>query len=161
MLDATIWGAAAALVTMPLFGILGDRVGYRWVFILGSLAIVLFAPTFFQLLQTGQSGNITWAMVIAVGLIYGCLYGPQGSLFSSQFPPEVRYSGISLAVQVSGAIGGGLAPLIATSLLAYANGSPKYIVWYLSVLGVIAAVSALFMHGPERFNKARQPVPIE
>lgn len=161
MLDATIWGAAAALVTMPLFGILGDRVGYRWVFILGSLAIVLFAPTFFQLLQTGQSGNITWAMVIAVGLIYGCLYGPQGSLFSSQFPPEVRYSGISLAVQVSGAIGGGLAPLIATSLLAYANGSPKYIVWYLSVLGVIAAVSALFMHGPERFNKVHQPVPIE
>jgi metabolite-proton symporter len=158
MLDATIWGAAAALVTMPLFGILGDRVGYRSVFILGSLAIIFFAPTFFQLLQTGQPGNINWAMVIAVGLIYGCLYGPQGSLFSSQFPPEVRYSGISLAVQVSGAIGGGLAPLIATSLLAYADGSPKYIVWYLSVLGVIAAGSALFMHGPERFNRIRQPI---
>lgn len=158
MLDATIWGAAAALVTMPLFGILGDRVGYRSVFIFGSLAIIFFAPTFFQLLQTGQPGIINWAMVIAVGLIYGCLYGPQGSLFSSQFPPEVRYSGISLAVQVSGAIGGGLAPLIATSLLAYADGSPKYIVWYLSVLGVIAAGSALFMHGPERFNKIRQPI---
>lgn len=157
MLDATIWGAAAALFTMPLFGILGDRVGYRSVFILGSLAIIFYAPTFFTLLQTGQPSSINWAMIIAVGLIYGCLYGPQGSLFSSQFLPEVRYSGISLAVQVSGAIGGGLAPLIATSLLAYADGNPKYIVWYLSILGVIAAASALFMHGPERFN-ARQPI---
>ncbi|MNR30719.1 shikimate transporter [compost metagenome] len=130
-------------------------------FILGSLAIVLFAPTFFQLLQTGQSGNITWAMVIAVGLIYGCLYGPQGSLFSSQFPPEVRYSGISRPFKCPAPSAAAWPPLIATSLLAYANGSPKYIVWYLSVLGVIAAVSALFMHGPERFNKVRQPIPIE
>ncbi|MFJ3463443.1 MFS transporter [Achromobacter spanius] len=152
MLDATIWGATAALFAMPLFGVLGDRVGYRAVFILGALAIVFYAPTFFDLLQTGDPTSISWAMIIAVGLIYGCLYGPQGSLFSSQFPPEVRYSGISMAVQVSGAIGGGLAPLIATSLLAYGKGDPKYIVWYLSALGVVAAFSALFMHGPERFK---------
>ena len=41
-------------------------------------------------------------------------------------PPEVRYSGISLAVQVSGAIGGGLAPLVATSLLATAAATPLH-----------------------------------
>ena len=90
-------------------------------------------------------------MAIAIGLVYAALYGPEGGLFSAQFPPEVRYSGISIAVQVSGAVGGGLAPIIATSLLAYGGGNPRYIVWYLSALGLVAIVSSLFMHGPARF----------
>lgn len=151
MLDATVWGAFASLFSMPLFGILGDRLGFKWVFMAGSVGILIFSATFFSMLQTLDPGTITLALVIAIGLVYAALYGPEGGLFSAQFPPEVRYSGISIAVQVSGAIGGGLAPLVATSLLAYGDGSPRYIVWYLSTLGVIAMISSLFMHGPSRF----------
>ncbi|WP_343719307.1 MFS transporter [Achromobacter dolens] len=147
MLDATIWGAALALFTMPLFGMLGDRVGHKWVFMAGSVGILACAPLFFQLLATGQTGWIIVAVCLAVGLVYACLYGPEGTLFSSQFPAEVRYTGISLAVQVSGAIGGGLAPIVATWLLARAGGDPKYVVWYLSALGVIAVFSAWRMRG--------------
>ena len=95
--------------------------------------------------------TITLAVVIAIGVVYSALYGPEGGLFSAQFPPQVRYSGISIAVQVSGAIGGGLAPIIATSLLAYGGGEPHYIIWYLSALGTIAIISSIFMHGPGRF----------
>lgn len=151
MLDATVWGAFVALFTMPLFGVLGDRVGFKWIFMAGSAGIVAFAPAFFSMLQSLEPATITLAVAIAIGVVYASLYGPEGGLFSAQFPPEVRYSGISIAVQVSGAIGGGLAPLVATSLLAYGNGSPRYIVWYLSALGAMAIVSALFMHGPSRF----------
>jgi len=151
MLDATVWGAFVALFTMPLFGVLGDRVGFKWVFMAGSIGILLFAPMFFSMLQTLDAGTITLAVAIAIGLVYAALYGPEGGLFSAQFPPEVRYSGISIAVQVSGAVGGGLAPIIATSLLAYGGGNPRYIVWYLSALGLVAIVSSLFMHGPARF----------
>lgn len=152
LLDATIWGAAAALFAMPVFGLLGDRLGHKWVFMAGSAGILIFAPLFFDMLQTRDTGAITLAMVLAVGLVYACLYGPQGSLFSSQFPPEVRYSGISIAVQISGALGGGLAPIVATSLLAWGDGSPRYIVWYLSLLGVVAMASAWRMHGPRHFG---------
>jgi metabolite-proton symporter len=151
MLDATVWGATAALFTMPLFGILGDRIGFKWIFVAGTAGIILFAPTFFTMLQSKDPGTITLAVVIAVGVVYAALYGPQGGLFSAQFPPEVRYSGISMAVQISGAIGGGLAPLIATSLLAYGGGDVRYIVWYLSGLGIVAIFSSLFMHHPSRF----------
>ncbi|WP_394059934.1 MFS transporter [Alcaligenes sp. WGS1538] len=152
LLDATIWGAAAALFAMPVFGLLGDRLGHKWVFMAGSAGILIFAPLFFDMLQTRDTGAITLAMVLAVGLVYACLYGPQGSLFSSQFPPEVRYSGISIAVQISGALGGGLAPIVATSLLAWGDGSPRYIVWYLSLLGMVAMASAWRMHGPRHFG---------
>lgn len=152
ILDATIWGAAAALFTMPLFGMLGDRIGHKWVFMIGTFGIMICAPIFFSLLGTKDAYWINAAMIMAVGIIYACLYGPQGSLFSSQFPAEVRYTGISLAVQVSGAIGGGLAPIIATWLLAYNHGDPKYVVWYLTGLSVVAAFSAWRMHGPSKFG---------
>jgi hypothetical protein len=90
--------------------------------------------------------------VASIGLVYALLYGPEGSLFSGQFPAEVRYTGISLAVQVSGAIGGGLAPIVAIWLLSKGNGDPRYVVWYLSLLGAIACFSAWKMHGDSKFN---------
>ncbi|WBM38897.1 MFS transporter [Alcaligenes faecalis] len=152
MLDATVWGAFAALFTMPLFGVLGDKIGFKWVFMAGTICMLAFSSTFFSMLGSLDSRTITLALVIAIGLVYAALYGPQGGLFSTQFPPEVRYSGISIAVQVSGAIGGGLAPLVATSLLAYGDGQPDYIVWYLSGLGLIAFASTWFMHGPTHFS---------
>lgn len=142
MLDAIIWGAALAFFTMPLSGMLGDRIGHKWVFMLGTIGIGVFSTVFFDLLGTRQETWITVAMVVAIGIVYACLYGPEGILFSNQFPSEVRYSGISLAVQVSGAIGGGMAPIVGTWLLAAGDGSPQYIVWYLTGLGLVAFLSA-------------------
>lgn len=146
MLNATVWGAFVSMFTMPLFGILGDRIGYRRVFMLGALGILAFAGAFFGMLGTLEQSTITLALIIAIGFVYGAMYAPQGSLFSAQFPAAVRYSGISIVVQFSGAIGGGLAPIIATSLLSYGNENPKYIIWYLACLGVLATISAFFMH---------------
>ncbi|WP_406625237.1 MFS transporter [Acidovorax sp. SDU_ACID1] len=151
MLDATVWGALAGLFTIPLFGMLGDRFSFKWVFIAGGVGILVFAPKYFTMLQTLDPMTIKWAVVIAIGVVYAAMWGPEGGLFSAQFPPEVRYTGLSMPVQIGAAIGAGLAPIVATSLLAYGDGDPKYIVWYLSALGIIAIISALLMHGPSRF----------
>lgn len=86
MLDATVWGALLALFTMPIFGVLGDRVGFKWIFLAGSVGILVFAPVFFSLLQTLDARSITMAVVIAIGVVYASLYGPEGGLFSAQFP---------------------------------------------------------------------------
>src|ERR1700744_1531790 len=145
MLKATIWGAAVVFFTIPLFGLIGDRVGQKWVFIFGAVGILACGPVFFDLLATGDPFWINVAMVLALGLVYGLLYGPEGHLFSSQFPAEVRYTGISLAVQVSGALGGGLAPIVAPYLLGYADGDPKYVTMYVAFLGVVGTASAWLM----------------
>lgn len=156
VLDAIIWGALLSFFTMPLFGILGDRIGHKWVFMAGTVGIALFSSYFFDLLGMRTEGYITVAMVVAIGVVYAALYGPEGSLFSNQFPPEVRYSGISLAVQVSGAIGGGIAPLMATWLLSVGDGRPDYIVWYLCSLGAVAFVSAALMRSNSIVTPAGQ-----
>ncbi|PQZ24501.1 MFS transporter [Ochrobactrum vermis] len=152
MLNATVWAAVVALFTMPLFGVLGDRFSFKWVFIAGAIGIPVFAPFYFSMLQTLDPFMITLAVVIAIGVVYSAMWGPEAGLFSAQFPPEVRYTGLSMPVQIGAAIGAGLAPIVATSLLALGDGNPRYIVWYLSALGIIAIISALLMHGPSRFS---------
>ncbi len=156
VLDAIMWGAAVSFFTMPLCGMLGDRIGHKYVFMLGAIGVLIVGNVFFDLLATREFGMITMGMVLAIGCVYAMLYGPEGSLFSSQFPPEVRYSGISLAVQISGAIGGGLAPLVATWLLALGDGSPRYVVWYLLSLGAIAGVCAWRMRSQAPVLEGRQ-----
>jgi MFS transporter, MHS family, shikimate and dehydroshikimate transport protein len=118
---------------------------------LGSIGICLFAFMFFDLLTTSNTASIYIAMLVALAVVYALLYGPEGNLFSIQFPASVRYSGISLAVQTSGAIGGGLAPVIATYLVKLAHGSPVYLAWYLCALGLIALVSVALMRKDEVF----------
>jgi metabolite-proton symporter len=152
MLNATIWGAAVVFFTIPLFGMIGDRVGQKWVFILGAIGILACGPVFFDLLATRDPLWINVAMVLALGLVYGLLYGPEGHLFSSQFPAEVRYTGISLAVQISGALGGGLAPIVATYLLGYADGNPKYVAVYVGFLGLVGTISAWLMRDESRIG---------
>jgi MHS family shikimate/dehydroshikimate transporter-like MFS transporter len=145
MLNAIICGALVGLVTMPLTGILGDRIGHRLVFAFGAVGICLFSFVFFKLLGKGNAWQVYLAMIVAIGLVYALLYGSEGNLFSMQFPAAVRYSGISLSVQASGAIGGGLAPLAATWLLSLGHGDPALLSAYLSVLGLIAIGSVWMM----------------
>lgn len=145
ILNAVTIGATVALFTMPIAGILGDRIGHKRVFVIGAGLVCFFAFAFFSMLQTKSTGMVYLSMIIAIGLGYAFMYGPEGSLFSAQFPAEIRYSGISLGVQISGAIGGGLAPIIGTYLMTRGHGDPTYVSWYLAGLAFIALLCALAM----------------
>jgi MFS transporter, MHS family, shikimate and dehydroshikimate transport protein len=61
---------------------------------------------------------------------------------------EVRYSGISVSAQLAGVLGvlgGGVAPMIATALLAAGGGQPHYVVTYRVALGLVALVCTALM----------------
>ena len=73
------------------------------------------------------------------------MYAPEAMLFARQFPAEIRYSGISIAVQFAGVIGGGLAPMIATKLLGIGQGHSYLISAYIVATAVIAIVCTLLM----------------
>jgi MFS transporter, MHS family, shikimate and dehydroshikimate transport protein len=145
VLSSVTVGAMVSLITMPLAGLLGDHIGHKRVFAAGAALICAFAFLFFSMLQTKSPGMVYLAMIIAIGCTYPFMYGPEGSLFSAQFPAEVRYSGISLGVQISGAIGGGLAPIIGTWLMGKGHGDPRYVSVYLALLAVVALLCALSM----------------
>ncbi|KAG0161989.1 hypothetical protein DFQ30_004592, partial [Apophysomyces sp. BC1015] len=148
ILNAITAGAVLSLVTMPLCGHLSDCIGQKRMFVIGLVLMCVFAAPFFAMLDTCHPMVVWWAMVLGVGVVFPILYAPEPLLFAAQFPPEIRYSGISLSVQVAGVLGGGFAPMIATSLLASAGGSPRYVIAYLIALGVFALICAAFMRAP-------------
>ncbi|WP_233518844.1 MFS transporter [Paraburkholderia xenovorans] len=145
ILHAITAGAVLSLATMPFSGWLSDRIGQKGLFLAGLVIMGLFAAPFFSMLETLHPGMVWWAMVLGVGVVFPILYAPESQLFAAQFPAEIRYSGISVSVQVAGVLGGGVAPMIATALLAYGGGRPRYVVIYMVVLAVIAFLCTLMM----------------
>jgi MFS family permease len=69
----------------------------------------------------------------------GLVYGPLGAWLPSLFPARVRYTGASMAFNVGGILGGGLAPLVA-QLLATTYGLFAVGI-YLSAAGLVSFVA--------------------
>jgi MFS family permease len=56
---------------------------------------------------------------VCVGqVMVGMMYGPQAALLAELFSTHVRYSGASLGYQIGAILGGAMAPIVATVLLA-------------------------------------------
>jgi MFS family permease len=86
-----------------------DRIGQKRLFLAGLVILALFAAPFFSMLETLHPATVWWVMVLGVGVVFPILYAPEPQLFAAQFPAEIRYSGISVSVQVAGVLGSGVA----------------------------------------------------
>ncbi|MBY3988765.1 MHS family MFS transporter [Rhodococcus fascians] len=142
VLIAVAIGAAVEVVAMPYFAILSDRIGRRPVYVGGLVALALSAAPFFLVLDQRNGVYLTIALAIAFGLAHGSVYGTQPSFFAEVFPARVRYTGLSLGVQVAGALFGGPLPLIATALVAAGNDRPWIFVGYMIATATISAIAA-------------------
>lgn len=145
ILFATICGAAVILVMTPLCGHLSDKVGQRNMFMFGLCMLALYCYPFFSMLNSKDPVLVWTAIVLAIGVVFPLMYAPQAQLFARQFPAEIRYSGISISVQLAGVVGGGLAPLIATKLLSVGAGNPYLIMLYIASMAVVAIIATSFM----------------
>jgi MFS family permease len=64
------------------------------------------------------------AMVLAMNVGHDMMYGPMAACLSELFGTHVRYSGVSIVYQLASVFSGGVAPFIATILLArYGSGA--------------------------------------
>lgn len=148
LLNSILIAATIGLFAIPVYGHFGDKIGARTIYCIGGILLALFAIPLFLMVNTKDPLLIRVAIVVSLGLIYPTMFGLQPALYSAQFPPGIRYSGMSLGVQIAAAIGGGLAPIIATTLLA-TTGSTLAIGVYLCGLAVLAAACAFAMKAPK------------
>ncbi|MBW0106705.1 MFS transporter, partial [Pseudonocardia sp. KRD291] len=126
---------AFQIVSIPLASILSDRIGRRITYLWAAAASAVWAVPAFLLIDTGSVWLIVLALAV-VHLVLGAMYGPLAALFSEMFGTRVRYSGASLGYQIGTVVGGGFAPIIATSLYA-ASGTSAAISGYLVVVSLI------------------------
>ena len=149
ILDAVLYAALLELITIPLFGILSDKIGRKPMYAAGAIFSALLAFPLFALLDTKDTLTITLTIAVVMSLTHALMFGPQAAFLPELFGTKVRYSGASLGCQVSAAISGGFAPLIATGLLTWENGTRSislYLVGLAAVtlLAVIASKETAF-----------------
>lgn len=135
MLGAVLIAQTATTPVTCLAGMLSDRYGRRLICMSGVALMGVWAFVLFPLLETRSLLWITVAMSVALCLL-SLTYGPLAALFAETFAVRVRYSAVSLAYQIAGVVGGGLAPIIATGLYAKFHSN-------LSISVYIAAACAL------------------
>jgi metabolite-proton symporter len=140
-LNAVLIGAALEALSLPLFAALADRIGRRPVYAVGAAGMAIWAFAFFRLLNQGAA----WPTIIAiaVGLIlHGAMYGPQAAFICELFPTPLRYSGASIAYQVTSIFAGSLAPIIAIALFRH-FGTATPIAVYLALACAVSFAAAL------------------
>jgi len=154
-LNALLYGAAFMVLTIPAVGMLSDRFGARRVCTWGGAALAVMAVPIFLAIGSGSLIAYSIAAFIAMALNYPSMIATQSSLYNAQFPPHLRYSGFSIGIQFSAAIGGGLAPIISATLVQRFDSIVPVGV-YLAFLGVIAGTSAFLMKPtPQELRHAR------
>jgi metabolite-proton symporter len=140
VLTGIMIAAALELLSIPLFGALSDLVGRKPVYLFGAIATALLAYPAFWMMDSASPWLVWLALVLALSVAHAAMYAPQGAFFSELFGARVRYSGASLGAQLSSVLAGGLAPIIATTLLKYGYGRGALSV-YLIGLATITTIA--------------------
>ncbi|KAA9163262.1 MHS family MFS transporter [Amycolatopsis acidicola] len=129
-------GLAFAMFTM-LSAVLSDRFGRRPVIGGSQILGVVWGLVLFPLLDTGSVAAYGLAMCLTMA-IAGLGYGAIGAFVPEQFPTAYRYTAAGIAYQITGVIGGGVAPLLAPVIIS-AQGTTVFGI----VLAAISAVAAV------------------
>lgn len=144
-------GTLVAVIGTPIAGALSDRLGRRPMIIAGSAFLAGYIFLFFQLIDSRSAGAI-WLACAGAFAGLAVMYAPLPTMLVEQFPTRLRYSGSSGASQIGAVLGGGLAPLIATALVAWSGGASWGVAVYLSAALLVALVSALLLKETYRAN---------
>ncbi|MET7337929.1 MFS transporter [Nonomuraea sp. NPDC005650] len=135
---------------------MGDRFGGRKVAIWFLIATAVLAVPQFAVLGTHNT-LLIFLMLGVMRLATSGTYGPMAAILAEMFPPQVRYTGISLAYQGAGAIFGGLSPLAATALVGAVGGAA----WpAVTLLVAMCALSVLCLAVAPRHRDRVPAAPI-
>lgn len=135
-------------VGIALSGEWADRTSPATVLGWGCVAAIVAGFVLAAGLGTGLPLPMFASLAFAL-FVMGFVYGPLGAWLPGLFPARVRYTGVSLAFNMAGIIGGGLTPLAAETLAK--RGGLMLVGAYLAVLSALSLVALLTM----RVRRAR------
>lgn len=115
-------------------GYAADRWSSRGVLMVGSGIAILIGLAMGPMFGLGSLAMI--ALFLCLGLFtMGLVYGPLAALLPQLFTARVRYTGVSIAFNVGGILGGGFAPAVAQGLAD--KGGLAYVGLYISGAAVL------------------------
>ena len=140
---ATLIGGAILAIGCPLFGHWSDKISRPLLMVITCWLFVLTSYPAFWLMAAWPSLAACIIAVAWLQLVKAGYSGVLPSLLSEQFPVEVRAIGVSLSFSTAVSIFGGLAPLVATWLIAQTGDalSPSYYLVFTALLSLVALMA--------------------
>lgn len=154
--DAIVYGSLLGFATVPLIGLLGDKVGRRPVYIGLTIATMLVAFPAMLLITSGSAVAITLGMIIALNIGVLGLFSMESVTMAELFGARTRFTQLALAKEIGGILATAIGPVLAASLTAL-TGSWWPIAAMLVVYSAITLVSTLL--SPE--TRGRDLVKLE
>src|SRR4051795_10993421 len=142
LLWMVILSNAVALVSLPLWARLSDRIGRRPVFVFGALGSAVVAFPFLWALQHGNVPLIFVFGILLSGVVYSAANGIWPSFYGEMFDTRVRYSGMAIGTQVGFALGG-FSPAIATAIVGEGAGGWVPVALLTGGAALVAGLCAL------------------
>ena len=131
------------IVVAPTWGHISDRIGRRTVYIIGCIGVALMVYPAFMLFSTGNMWLIWLGQIIGFVLFGVAMQATLSTMLVEMFDPEARTTGVNLGYQISNTLGGGLAPLICTALVAAAGGAFWPVAVYAAVISIVGVIATL------------------
>lgn len=139
-----------AIVLIPLYARLSDRIGRKPLFLAGAGFSIIAAFPIFGLFQIENPVTFCVALILGITIGWGLETAVVGAYFAELFPARVRFSGLTLGRELGSIIAGGLAPVIAATLLLQ-FGTIWAVAGFVVLLSLISFLAVVF--GPETLNK--------
>ena len=151
-LGVLIAAIVALAVGIVAAGAWSDRASPRRVLVAGCLATIVLGAALAPMLGSGSLATI-WLWLTLALFAMGFVYGPLGAWLPGLFPARVRYTGASLAFNVGGIMGGGLAPLAAQMLADH--GGLRFVGAYLAIAAIVSLCALLMTPAPAAAEPGR------
>ncbi|NLT26184.1 MAG: MHS family MFS transporter [Microbacteriaceae bacterium] len=141
---------------IPFFAWLSDKYGRKPVMLAGAVISIALVFPMFAMFQSGNGVLVALAFILGNPIMQASMYGPCGAFLAEKFGTDARYTGVSLTYQAGSVIGAGVAPLVATWLMAHENGlGTTNIAFYFIGLTLVSAVAVLLSKETGRRRAAR------
>jgi MHS family metabolite:H+ symporter-like MFS transporter len=154
--DAIVYGSLIGFATVPLVGLLGDKVGRRPVYLGLTVATIVVAFPAMLLIASGSTVAITLGMILALNIGVLGLFSMESVTMAELFGARTRFTQLALAKEIGGILATAVGPVLAATLTAV-TGSWWPIAAMLVVYSAITLVATLL--APE--TRGRDLVELE
>jgi MFS family permease len=142
LLWMVILSNVVALVALPLWAKLSDRIGRKPVFVFGALGSAVLAFPFLWALQQADVVLIYVFGILLSGFAYSAANGIWPSFYGEMFDTRVRYSGMAIGTQIGFALGG-FSPAIAAAIVGQGSGGWVPVALLTAGAATVAGLCAL------------------
>ncbi|MBF4161439.1 MFS transporter [Nocardioides acrostichi] len=135
-----------ALVSIPLLGMLSDRIGRKPIAWTGTAMLIVLAFPMVLLIRAQSMWSVFLGLLI-MGIALICFSSTMPSTLPSLFPTDVRGAGLSVSFNVAVSLFAGTTSFVVGSLVGL-TGDLNWPAYYLIIAGLVGAVSLMFLKEP-------------